>query len=234
MALGFAGLAVMGVGIGGSAGGWDLDGVTPFLVVGAVLLALAVLYPQIESLNVEAAGAKVGLLLRRIASDSSPAVLEELERLGVADLAVAYEFVHDALSDEEDKNTRIRLQDQLVDMAEQRAFDRDPDKKLLNAAIESHSAAGRAIAIGFAKRHPELVTLDAMETVILHSMSGNEQYHALLLAKKVLPTLKSKEAQALMNLINEAKDEPYVRKDSERMNVVDAINREFAPRHLQA
>jgi hypothetical protein len=29
MALGFAGLAVMAVGIGGSAGGWDLDGVTP-------------------------------------------------------------------------------------------------------------------------------------------------------------------------------------------------------------
>jgi hypothetical protein len=27
--LGFAGLAVMAVGIGGSAGGWDLDGVTP-------------------------------------------------------------------------------------------------------------------------------------------------------------------------------------------------------------
>jgi hypothetical protein len=236
------GVLLLAVGVVGGPLGWDVGGVAPFLIVGAVLLVVAIVHDRVSEVQFQAAGVSLGLLLSKVESQSSRAIVKELERLGVADLTAAYEFVHAEMKQFDDllfaspppervSNLRVILQDQLVEQARDRAEeveergDPGPDKKLLNRALTSDSEAGRAIALGVGKAYPNLITLGTLERNIRESLSANEQFHALLLANDKLGNLNARQRRRLRHIIEDElhSERSYIAEDSDRRSRAESI-----------
>jgi hypothetical protein len=221
------GVAVLALTVVALRPGWEVDGAVPFLVAVVVLVVLVLVRDRVHGFGGprNAGGAQRGALLGRIAFEAGVPVVQELERLGVADLAACHQYVHHELP--KDDATRIRLEDHLVSMAAERAFDLQPDAEVLNAAIQGRSLAARAVGFGLAKGHPERVTLAALESGVLRPRSSNEQYHALVVAEKKLPVLDARGARRLLATIDSA---PHLDEGTPARFVAERIRRTLSER----
>jgi len=196
------GLAIIAVGVVGAAVHWDLGAAGWFLLAGCGLVGLATLYPRLQSMDVEVAGTKFGALFKEVADQAGSVAAVEIARLGMADLAAAYQFIHfegkDILPD---SGTRIGLLDALIQMATERSVRSSPKKRALTAAMHSESPAARAIAVGIAREHLQLINVKAITPNLNLSKSANEQYHALSVAKGLVPTLSQRDLRTLRDVL---------------------------------
>jgi hypothetical protein len=220
LALGGFGLAVITVGVVGAAFEWELGQAGWFLLAGCALIALALLHPRLTSVNVEVAGTKIGAIFTAFATEAGSVAAIEIERLGMADLAIAYQFVHDQPPARVDKDTRIRLQDTLIDQARTRRVAAAPRKRALKAALHGQSDAARAIALGVAQGHPELVSLKTITPNITASLSANEQYQAIRVVELMVPTLTDRDLRRLRQMLVSAR---YISDDEDSRPLRDSV-----------
>ncbi|HEV7723077.1 MAG TPA: hypothetical protein VGO60_17430 [Iamia sp.] len=211
--------------------GWTSEGAAPFVLGGAVLVLVAVFHDRITEMTVEVGGATVGVLLEVVKRQTGAAAVEELSRLEVIDLVAAYEYVHTALAADGPPvptvNPEVRLvlkvalQDDLIDRAEDKARSTPiaPHRSDLERALRGQSAAGRAIALGVARAHPEVVGIDTVMFGVTHSLSGNEQYHALRLLRDKAEDVPWWRKGAVL----QAMQHQWIQSDSDRRDVADDI-----------
>jgi hypothetical protein len=179
-------------------------------------VALGLFHPRLTSVNVEVAGTKIGALFTAFVSEAGSVAAIEIERLGMADLAIAYQFINGELRADVDKPTRIRLQDALIDEARMRSAGASPRKRALKAAIHSKSSSARAIALGVALAHPEIVSLKGVTPNLTASLSGNEQFQAIRVAELIVPRLGDKDLRRLRRMLVSAQ---YVKDDEDRRSL---------------
>jgi hypothetical protein len=195
------------------------DVVLVVLGTGLVCLLIALVAHRLKDVTVERGKTKVGFGL---ADDQlTPEVLTDLRATGFSGLAATYSFVHNQLrGDESSLPLKIKLQDELVAIAKQDAFEtRVEPAELISAAVDG-SPAERVLAYGALLAVPTLASVSTLKQGILESRTGNEQYHALLVAEARLPTLPADEADELRSAVERA---TYLRDDADRRAVAERI-----------
>ena len=208
-----AGVLLLAVGVVVAASGWRTEGLGPFVVGGLAFIALGVFEDRLTKVDFTAFGAGVSVALRDLAADAGPEVALEIARLGLADLVLTYSMVYGELRGHVDSRSRVQVQDAIIAAATRRTGSRRPDGRALQAALRAESSASRVIALGVALAHPKVVDPATVKVNITDSLSGNEQYHALLLLEAMWPHLASATKGELLNLVRDA---PFIQDDPDR------------------
>jgi hypothetical protein len=90
------------------------------------------------------------------------------------------------------------------------------EKAALKAAMHSKSSAARAIALGDARAHPEIVSLKGVTPNLTASLSRNEQFQAIRVAELIVPKLGDKDLRRLRRMLVSAQ---YVKDDEDRRSL---------------
>jgi hypothetical protein len=186
------------------------------LLVGVVCLVLVMFHEQVKGLTLgfSKTGVKIKLDLKAKTS-------AEFVRTGLAGLGSTYAFVHNQLADDpHSEDVKVRLQDQLVAIAQANAFEKPIGANELKEIIASGSAGERVLAFGLLTSNPKLATLQWLLEGIKNSKSGNEQYHALKAVKASWPQWNS---SARRELVAAIRDAPYIQEDRDRQKLAERI-----------
>ena len=212
------GVVVIAGGVWSVQSGWAWPGPGAILATGLACLLLAVTADRITSVKVDAKNKAVSIGLA-LAEDAR----KEITQLGLSGLAATYAFVHHQLAnDPESLDLKIRLQDQLVDIARANSLSEAVSATEIADAITSGPPAERVLAFGILEGNPHLATCELLAQGISGSLSGNEQYHALLATEAAWPSLSSECRRALRKAIDTS---PHIPQDSDRAGVAARIRR---------
>jgi hypothetical protein len=212
-------------GVIGAAGNWSA--VNALLIVGLVMWILALAVEKITKLVIKIAGGNE-LAHDLKAPSLTPKVATQLEETGLKGYAGIYAFIHDQFREDAgpgSKKTKIHLQDEVVEMVKRQAFARPVSAEEPRNAIRSGSAAERVLGFALLQADPKLGAIEDLETGLLASKSGNEQYHALLAAEAFLPNLAQDDRDRLRDALAKA---PYIDKDRDRKKVKARLLKELA------
>jgi hypothetical protein len=215
-----AGTALMAFGFLAAALEVRTEGIGPFVFGGLALIVLGVLEERLTQVELSAFGAGASFSLLDLASDAGPAVAQELSRLGLNDLVTTYAVVNGELRDRVGFHSRVQIQDGIIAAAARRTGNRTPNGAALHEALQAPSPASRTIALGVATSHLDLMSPHSLKVNLLHSLSGNEQFHALLLLEKMWPRLDESTRTAMSAVIAEA---PYIADDPDRRAIANRL-----------
>ena len=214
------GVAILAAGVVGVAKDWATVRYGALLVVGLACLVFGLFGDRIRSVAVSV---DKGVPSLDISMDRElqPSVVAELKDTGLAGVTATYTFVHNQLAeDPASHDTKVRLQDQLIDLVRLNAFNQPIDEVEVNRALTTGSPAERVLAYGYLLGDPELATADRLEEGIAHSKSGNEQYQALRVTQQRWANLSPQDQQRLTKAIEGAS---YLRDDSQRKSLAEQI-----------
>ena len=210
------GVVVIAGGVWSVQSGWAWPGPGAILATGLACLLLAVTADRITSVKVDAKNKAVSIGLA-LAEDAR----KEITQLGLSGLAATYAFVHHQLAnDPESLDLKIRLQDQLVDIARANSLSEAVSATEIAEAITSGPPAQRVLAFGILEGNPHLATCDLLAQGISNSLSGNEQYHALMATEAAWSGLTPECRRALRKAIDAS---PHIPQDSDRAAVAARI-----------
>lgn len=210
------GVVVIAGGVWSVQGAWPWPGPGAILATGLACLLLAVTADRITSIKVDAKNKAVSIGLA-LAEDAR----KEITQLGLPGLAATYAFVHHQLAnDPASLDLKIRLQDQLVDIARANSLSEPVTAAEIATAITSGPPAKRVLAFGILEGNPHLATCDLLTQGISGSLSGNEQYHALLASEAAWPSLTPECRRALRKSIDTS---AHIPQDSDRAAVAARI-----------
>jgi hypothetical protein len=206
------GVALLAVGAVGAARGWTSTGLGFIFGVGLVCMLLALVAHRLTGVKIDRGGGHT-----KIGFELNPTVLQEIKETGLAAAAGVYSFIHNQLAEDPDLNdVKVRLQDQVVQMVKEKAFNEPVKVAEVDEVLESGSAAERVLVFGLLQGDRDLATVARLEKGILHSKSGNEQYHALLAARAHWGAYSAAEQEQLRNYIRDA---PFINDDPDRAAV---------------
>jgi len=198
------GLVLLVAGLVGAAAGWAVPGLVIVFVAGVTCLVAALVVGRPAA--VQAGGDAEGRTAFRF--ELSPMVVEDILETGLPAAAAIYSFVHTQLADDaRSRDVRTRLQDQVVKVVQQNAFNRPVGAAEIERVLATGTQAERVLAFGLMQGDTSLATVPRLVRGIAHARSGNEQYHALLAAKARWPALSDIERDRLCGLIRTA---PYL------------------------
>jgi hypothetical protein len=181
---------------------------------GVVLLVLALFFHRLEEVKWQFAG---NTFRAKLAAVAGPDLVRELETAGLADDISAYTFIHETLGETEAyKAAKIRLQDTLVYKVKDAGLVNRPSKEEIMTLL-SGSPAERVLALGFVYSDPRLQTVEVLEGSILRPRSGNEQYHAMKIAKSRVSDFSSSDRSLLVEFV---RDRPYQGRDTSNRDVL--------------
>jgi hypothetical protein len=206
------GIGLLGIGVWAAAQGWPTTGTSLIFVFGLACLALPLLVDRVTKLT-----------YKDFVAELTPETSEELREIGLSGAAATYAFVHNELAgDPKTQELKIRLQDKLVAMVKENAFQEPVDAARAREAIEQGSPAERVLAFGWLQADPTAATLDLLVQGIEHSRSANEQFHALRAAAVAQARLSQDEVGELHAAIDRA---PWLRDDSDRRKEAELVLR---------
>jgi len=210
------GVALLAAGAVGAARGWTSSGLGFIFGAGLVCLLLALVAHRLVGIDVDRGGGHT-----KIGATLSPTVLQEIKETGLAAAAGVYSFIHNQLAeDPELDDVKVRLQDEIVQMVKKNAFNDPVEVAEVDEVLATGSAAERVLVFGLLQGDRDLATVARLEKGILHSKSGNEQYHALLAAQSHWDAYSVAEKQELRKYIQDA---PYIKTDKDRAAVAADI-----------
>ena len=213
-----AGGLLLLAGVWGVTEGWPWSGYLAALLVGFLCQVLAVVADRIREVKADLKSGTV-TINAALVEDAR----KEITKLGLSGLAATYAFVHHQLAnDPESLDLKIRLQDQLVDIARANSLSEAVSATEIADAITSGPPAERVLAFGILEGNPHLATCELLAQGIGSSLSGNEQYHALLATEAAWPSLSSECRRALRKAIDTS---PHIPQDSDRAGVAARIRR---------
>lgn len=189
------------------------------IIVGALLVVSPALLDRFETIGFSAAGFELSLT-RSVAELGAPAAAKLIERTDLAAAAGSYSFVREQLGAAEQTSTRIVLQDALVAKASGLSTREKFPASEVRLMLRKGSPVMRVLAIGLMKGDTSLADGATVLNAISKSQTGNEQYHALLLAKLCWRELETKERKAILAAID---DDPYIDADTDRKRVADEL-----------
>jgi len=204
------GVGALAAGMYGINSHWSQPGWIGCFFVGTLLLVIAVFAPRITSLSLRAGPDGVSA---DVAMKVGIEMAKELRNDGIMSLVESYAFIHHQLSDDRFRDAKVVLQDALVDKVSSTAFKRKPNASAVKHLLRSGSAAERVLALGFLKGDPALRTVELLVPSILEPQSGNEQYHAMWLAKEAWPQMNEADRKRIVKAVE---DRPYNDADTDR------------------
>jgi hypothetical protein len=211
-----AAVALLVVGVIGAAKEWPTAGVVVIFLVAVVLIIFTAVHPRLGTIDLGAT--KEGVSMKMTLDQK---VMDELERAGINAVAATYRFVHDQLADDpESKKAKIDLQDALVKVAQDNAFQHPVDAAEVKNLILTGSIAERVISFGLLTTHPQFATRDLLVQGVRDSASGNEQFHALKATAAAWNLMSAEDQAALLDAIEKA---PYLTEDSDRRKIAEKI-----------
>ena len=204
------GLAILVGGIIGAANDWPTPGLVIVFTAGVTCLLVALVADRLAMVDV--AHDQDGRTT--VSFKLSPMVVDDINETGLPAAAAIYSFVHTQLADDPGSaDVKVKLQDQVVKVVQQNAFNRPVGAAEIEQVLASGTQAERVLAFGLMQRDTTLATVPRLVQGIARSRSGNEQYHALLATKARWPALSTIERERLCGLIRAA---PYLDDDDER------------------
>lgn len=212
--------AILAVGAIGVAKDWTTVRYSVLFVVGLVCLVFGLFGDRITNVVISMVKGvpSIDISMER---ELQPRVVADLKDTGLAGVAATYTFVHNQLAeDPESHATKVRLQDQLIDLVRSNAFNQPIDEAEVNRVLTTGSPAERALAYGYLLGNPDLATADRLEEGIARSKSGNEQYQALLVTQQRWATLSPQDQQRLREAIEGAS---HLRDETERKELAEQI-----------
>ncbi len=181
--LGLVGLASLIV------GGWktfvENNGAALLLLiaVGGLLLLSPFVIDRLERISLTSSSLELGLS-RQIAEQGAPKTAQILDRTELAALAEAYAVIHEELPDPDYTAARTHLQDLLVRRAAAVAKQQKLDADEVRGLFQKAAPITRVLILGLMEGDPSLVDATTLSSAIGRPATRNEQYHALLLAKR--------------------------------------------------
>jgi hypothetical protein len=227
--LGLTGLALIAIGAWRTIG--EPVNATTLTYVGGALLVLAVLHRRIAHVKVGSGGVELGLA-QELRGSGAPALAEAVSGTELPRIVTAYEVVREALFD--DADTRIRLQDLLVERAAMLAKRETLVRDELEKAFLQGTAAVRVLVLGLMLGDSRLLSVTVLRDAIERSLTGNEQYQALRLAVDSAHLLSEREIQGLIAL---AEANPHIeeakRTDAGRWDKLQKLKAKAAQRRAE-
>jgi hypothetical protein len=217
------GLALLVVTCIGAARGWNSTGLEILGILGAVCLLMALAVDRLTQIIFKRGKTEIGFTL----ADSLDAkVTKDLAVTGLAGAAGTYSFIHNQLvgTDENLKRVKVQLQDQVVKMVQKNAFDHKVDGPQVDKVLSTGSPAERVLIFGLLQTNGQLATVERLREGILHSESGNEQYHALLATFEQFDKFPSDEQKQLREYVQTAvQANSWIKNDADRRKLADQI-----------
>lgn len=216
------GVGLLATGTWAAAHGWPTTGTALIFAFGLACVALPLLVHRVSKLS-----------FKDFVAELTPETSEELREIGLSGAAATYAFVHNELAgDPETQELKTRLQDRLVGIVKDNAFQEPVDADRAREAITKGSPAERTLAFGWLQADPAAATLELLVQGIEHSRSGNEQFHALRAAAAAQPRLSKDHVRELHAAIERA---PYLRDDPDRRKEAELVlGRPLTPKPEQA
>ena len=236
--LGVLGAASFGAGVSAVFLTLNGTGTGVLLAFGGSVLVLALFGDRIETL--EFGGTKLKM---RAAAAEKFALAEESEHQGDSITAarlraearalleaagpIAYEY-RTVRGSMPAGRARTMAMERIVAQARQLAAEQPFDPAEVIRWLQDGSDEERITALGMMQANPELRDFDSVLAAITDSRSAFEQYHALLLADKMLPALGAGDKQRLAGAIKGVRGLRF-RRDTDRWRlserILDSINR---------
>jgi hypothetical protein len=215
-----AGLVLLGVGAAAVLREVGGAGPTALLIAGALLALSPFLVDRLERLSVGSKGVELQLSLE-IADKGAVGTARIVEESGLASAAESYAFVYSELDhDQAYAAAKIHLQDALVDQAAGVARRRKFDAGEVRALFHVAPPMIRVLVLGLMEGDPSLADTETLASGIGGSQSGNEQYHALQVAKLRWLRLPDADRQRLRKIIDE---DPHIPTDDDRKALAEEI-----------
>lgn len=188
-----------------------------WLLLGAFIVLMALFYDRVMTFGFSHGTTSITAELSKVVG---LVVAQELDETGIARRVDAYAFVHETLgTDRAYRDAKVKLQDTLVEDVRARSFAVLPDRDAVSK-LASGSPAERVLALGFLRGNATLVTIEALKSSICGSLSGNEQYHALVAARDSWAQFDAADRAALLEIV---RTRPYADEDPDRDAVAAEI-----------
>jgi hypothetical protein len=203
-------LMVSGVGLVALAiGAWRAlytdNGATLVALVaaGGLLLFSPFVVDRLEGVSVGSGSLELRLS-RQIAEQGAPKTAQILDQTQLAGLAEAYAVIHEELPDPDYTTARTHLQDILVHRAAAVARQQKLDAEEVRRLFEHAAPITRVLVLGLMEGDPSLADAPSLGSAIARPATRNEQYHALLLAKRYWNRFTNSERTVIHASIDDA------------------------------
>jgi len=220
--LGGVGLTALGAGAVRAVWAGGQSGIVILIVAGAILTLSPFVIDRLESVAAGTASVEVRFT-QKIAGLGAPKVAAVLGHTALADLAQSYAFAHAELPYDRFADARVYLQDLLVQRSAAVARTDKLNAREVRALLADGPAVIRVVAIGLMTGDPSLADGPSIAGAIGNSLSGNEQYHALLLARQCWPRLSKQERQTVRETVMAAESSGSIPLDTDRHQLADAL-----------
>jgi hypothetical protein len=189
------------------------------VIAGALLIVSPLLIGRIEQLKVSGTGLELRLS-REIEAMGAPKTAQIIERSNLSSLAECYSFVHEQLREPAFRETRVRLQDLLVERASSAARQTKFDPAEVRVLFADGTPMMRVLALGLMQGDPSLADFGSVASAITDSRTGNEQYQGLRLALQAWPSFSDSERRTIRALVAGA---PHISEGSSRRSLADQL-----------
>ena len=177
-------------------------GLTPLIVVGAVLLVSPLILPRLLAVAVSADGFEFRLA-EQIAAEGAEATARAIDHTELAALADAYGTIRSVASGSDHEKVRVPIQDMLVDRAKALAESEPFDAAELRELFPKTTPVVRVLILGLMRGNTTLADFGVIKMAISENETNNEQYHALLLAQRCWQRLSPEERTALQAVLRD-------------------------------
>lgn len=193
-----AGVGVLVTGLVGLFSDVDEGVLALVLAVGVLLLVTPSIVDRIRSMKL---GQFEVQLVRQVAASARQAA-NTLQRLGLGRELDAYATVYTELRGPELKNVRAMVLDRIIERVAAAAVVEKFDKNEVKAMFREGTPIVRVLALGLMEGDPSLIDGEILVEAVSRSLTGNEQFHALRLARDEWSRLSPADHDALRSAID--------------------------------
>lgn len=193
---------------------WASTGLWILVIAGGICLLIAFTADRLTGVDLDYGAKKIGLKLNAL-------VRGDLKVTGLSGAAGTYSFIHNQLgNDPHLAKVKIKLQDDVVKMVRDNAFDNPVGEKEIDRVLSSGSPAERVLVFGLLEGDAKLATVDRLRQGIMDSRSGNEQFHAFKATLEHWNAFTEDQRKDLRKYVKEA---PHYQNDPDRKELADKI-----------
>lgn len=186
------------------------------LAIGVLLLVTPSIVDRIRAMKL---GQFEVQLVRQVAASARQAA-NTLQRLGLGRELDAYATVYTELRGPELKNVRAMVLDRIIERVAAAAVVEKFDRNEVKAMFREGTPIVRVLALGLMEGDPSLIDGEILVEAVSRSLTGNEQYHALRLARDEWNRLSPAEHAALRSAIDAS---PYLKGGNAKSEVAQQI-----------
>ncbi|TFD49127.1 hypothetical protein E3T55_11670 [Cryobacterium frigoriphilum] len=196
------------------------------MITGALLMVSPFLIDRLENLTVGTTGVELRLSVT-VAELGAPKTALLLDHSDLAAAVESYAFVRTVLTDPRHLNAKVVLQDSLVAQAVALANREKFSATEVRLLFREGPPIVRTLALGLMQGNPDLADGTSIFTAVSRSQTGNEQYHALVLARLCWRDLSPADRGAILAAVDA---DPFIAGDADRReaaNQLRALDRKF-------